>query len=52
MAISESLAQDPRVVVDNVGVKANPDDGEYDVTVEYRNNVTYLRGLFERTVKG
>ena len=50
MAISDSLDVDRRIQVDLVTVEPRPDDAEFHVLLQYRLNVAYIRGEFERLV--
>lgn len=50
MAISDSVAVDNRISVDKVTVDALPDDAKFHVLLQYRLNVAFIRGEFERLV--
>ncbi len=51
MVISKTLDEEKRVLVQRLTVEPKPEDGEFLVVLEYTENISYIRGLFERAIR-
>lgn len=52
MVVSQTLADQDRLVIDRVQVEARPNDQEYRIFIEFHDRPTNLRGTLERFVGG